>query len=235
MRRAGKVLLVAGVVAALGATGTVFAYAGGWTLPDNPGSYTVKVAGMPRGVEPSVAKQGLQAVVTWSAQEMAPGVLMDHYAITAHSVSDPPRPDVTHTVAASGGPVESVTFTAAEVAGGKWRWTVVPRFRNWTGEESRRSQRLAFAAPAPQSVQVNAPAGAPGDPVAPNPAPPAPESPTPAENANPESGKPENGNPENGKPASTDPEVVKPDPSVPKPEESTPEPVASASPAAPEQ
>ena len=169
MRRTGRFLMVAAVVATLGVAGTVFAYAGGWTLSDNPGSFTVKVAKMPRGVEPSVAKQGGQAVVTWSAQEIAPGVLMDHYAVTAHSTSDPPRPDVTLTVAAGGESTESVTFTAYELAGDRWRWTVVPRFRSWTGEASPMSRRLAFpagpAAPnAGRAAQV-------GDEIAPSPAP----------------------------------------------------------------
>jgi hypothetical protein len=172
MRRAGKFVLVAGVVATLGATGTVFAYAGGWTLPDNPAAFTAKVATMPRGIEPSVAKQSGQAVVAWSAQEIAPGVRMDHYSVTAHSVSDPPRPDVTHTVAAGGGSTESIIFAASEVAGGRWRWTIVPRLRQWIGAESRPSRRLTFpAAPVGRAATAPADPADPAAPVAPEPAP----------------------------------------------------------------
>ncbi|MEU4428124.1 hypothetical protein AB0F81_46505, partial [Actinoplanes sp. NPDC024001] len=173
MKRAGALLLTTGAAAALGVSGTMVAHAGGWTLPDNPLSFTARVAKMPRGVEPSVAKQAGQAVVTWSAQEIAPGVRMDHYAVTAHSTSDPPRPDVTHTVAADGGPVESVTFTAGEVAGGGWRWTIVPRFRSWTGEPSRMSRRLAFKAGTTERVTSTV-APAPPSPAAAIPASPAP-------------------------------------------------------------
>ncbi|MEU4687523.1 hypothetical protein [Actinoplanes sp. NPDC023714] len=148
MRRAGRALLVGGVVTVLGAAGTVYAYAGGWTVDGRLG-VTAKVAKMPRGAEPSVAAQSRRAVVSWSAQEIVPGVLMDHYTVTAHSVSDPPAPAVTHTVAADGGATESVTFTVAEVAGGTWRWSVTPRYLGWTGEQSRLSRRLTFpAAPA---------------------------------------------------------------------------------------
>lgn len=146
MRRLRSALLVGAVVVALGTAGTVLAYAGGWTVEGGQATLTAKVAKMPRGVEPSVAKQAKQAVVSWSAQEIVPNVRMDHYLVTAHSVSDPPLPDVTHTVAAGGGAVETVTFTAGEVAGGRWYWTVTPKYRLWTGEESGKSARLTFPA-----------------------------------------------------------------------------------------
>jgi hypothetical protein len=155
MRRAGKILLIGAVVGSLGVAGTVFAYAGGWIVTGKPTRLTATVATMPRGAEPSVAKQGGDAVVSWSAQEIAPGVRMDHYVVTAHSVDPPVRPDIARAVNAGSGPGETVVFAAAEVAGGKWRWSVVPKYREWTGEASRLSQRLAF--PARPAAPVAAP------------------------------------------------------------------------------
>ncbi|WP_229071500.1 hypothetical protein [Actinoplanes sp. DH11] len=170
MRSAGKALLVAGVVAALGVAGTVYAYADGWTIEGRT-SLTVRVAKMPRGVEPSVARQSGRAVVSWSAQELAPGVRMDHYVVTAHSVSEPPRPDVTHTVAAAGAATESVTFPAPEVAGGGWRWSVVPRYLNWAGEPGRLSGRVTFPALSAAAASAG-PSAAPGLPPEQAPQPP---------------------------------------------------------------
>jgi len=159
MRRTGKMLLVGVVALSFGVAGTVYAYAGGWTVTSAGTQFTAKVVTMPRGAEPRVAEQGDQAVVSWSAQEIAPGVRMDHYVVTAHSVADPPRPDVAHTVAAAGGSTESITFGTAEVAGGAWRWTVAPKYRQWIGAESPLSRRLVFdsapdapAAPADAAV-----------------------------------------------------------------------------------
>ncbi|WP_430780896.1 hypothetical protein [Actinoplanes sp. G11-F43] len=167
MRRTSRSLLIIGVVAAMAVAGTVFAYAGGWALADNTTSLTAKVAKMPRGVEPSVAKQGGQAVVSWSAQEIAPGSFMDHYLVIAHPVGAPAKPEITRTVAASGGVAESVAFSGAELAGGTWNWTITPRFRDWTGEAGRKSRNLRFAAvapareAAPSASPSTAPSGSP--------------------------------------------------------------------------
>ncbi|GAA2614364.1 hypothetical protein [Paractinoplanes durhamensis] len=145
-----KFLIGAAVVLALGVGGTALAYAGGWTITGNA-AVSAKVAKMPRGVTPSAAEQSGRAVVSWSAQEITDGVLMDHYVVTAHSVDDPPLPDIARTVAASGSATETVAFPAAELAGGRWYWTIAPLYRTWTGEESGKSQRLTFpGSPAPR-------------------------------------------------------------------------------------
>lgn len=194
MRRGTRQLVVVSVVAALGLAGTLTAFAG-WSIP---GTVTVKAraAKMPRGVAPSVAKQSKTAVVSWSAQEIVAGVLMDHYLVTAHSADEPPLPDVTHTVAAAGSSTEFVTFAADEVAGGKWHWTVIPKFRQWAGAESAKSQKLNFPGVpvSPQARVAQSPAAdavvdavpAPDSPAPDGPASPA-SSPTPAET----SGKPD--------------------------------------------
>ena len=169
MRRASRTLLIGSVVVALGSAGTVLAYAQ-WTVPAGRLTVTARTATMPDGVVPGVAKQGGQAVVSWSAQELVPGVRMDHYVVTAHSLGTPARPDLTRAVPASGGPTESVIFTAAQVAGGGWRWTIVPRFGSWAGVEGRPSTALTFpattaakadAAPAPGAPAPAAVAGTP--------------------------------------------------------------------------
>lgn len=159
MRRSTKALVVVGVVTLMGLAGTVFAYAGGWILPDNRATLAASVAKMPRGVEPSVAKQSGQAVVSWTAQEIVPGSLMDHYVVTAHHVGAPARPDIARTVAASGNPAESVAFAGTELAGGTWNWTITPKFREWIGAAGRRSRNVVFpAVPVARPADPSAPA-----------------------------------------------------------------------------
>jgi hypothetical protein len=136
------------VVAAAVATSGSFAAYATWAIP-GAGAVKTRAASVPRGVVPSVAKVGKKAVVSWSAQEIASGVKMKSYVVTAHRVDGPASQDLTRTVAASGGASDSVTFAPNEVAGGKWRWTVVPRFGSWAGAESGLSDALTFAVPAP--------------------------------------------------------------------------------------
>src|SRR3954451_12338973 len=166
MRQFVKRCVIAAALVALGIAGTAMAYAD-WTLPAGRHTVTANVVKMPRGTAPSVAKQAAKAIVSWSAQEVAPGVRMDHYIVMAHSTEDRPLRDVIHTIAATGGDSESVSFAAAEVAGGRWVWTIVPKFRLWTGAESGKSRGLTFpevsAVPA-LAVEANAipPATHPG-------------------------------------------------------------------------
>lgn len=161
MRRAGKTLIVTAVVAASGVAGTVLAHAGGWTLSNGHATLIAPVAKMPRGVEPSVAKQGARAVVSWSAQEIVPGVHMDHYVVTAHSADASPRPDVTQTVAADGDASKSIVFPAAQVTDGQWFWTVTPKYRDWVGRKSPKSRRLTFLTARVEEAPVEAVASTP--------------------------------------------------------------------------
>ena len=162
MRKSVSCLLVGGTVAALGAAGTLVAHAD-WPVPVTA-TVKVRTAAMPRGTEPSVAEQSKGAVVTWSAQEIAPDVRMTGYVVTARAVAAGARPDIVRTVAASGKESESVTFAASEVAGAQWRWTLTPRFRSWAGTESKPSSALKFdgavagkAAPSSTTVDPAAP------------------------------------------------------------------------------
>ncbi|MFG1989212.1 hypothetical protein ACGFJ7_04420 [Actinoplanes sp. NPDC048988] len=156
-------------VAALGIAGTLVAEAD-WMIGGSA-EVRARTAGMPRGVKPSVAKQSKAAVVSWSAQEIAPGIRMDHYVVTAHSVDVPMLPSISRAVAATGKATESVVFGADEVAGGRWYWTIVPRFALWTGAEGGRSTKLNFPAPtkAAQAVAEVARAAPTATPAAPVP------------------------------------------------------------------
>jgi hypothetical protein len=153
MRRAVAFPLVGATVVALAVSGTLFAYAN-WTIP---GTATVKtrVLPMPRGVTPSVAKHGTQAIVSWSSQELTDGVPMQRYVITAYPADGSP---VIHTVTAADGLTQSTTFTTAELAGARWSWTLSPVFATWTGEPSEKTDKLTFPAAATTSLVADAPA-----------------------------------------------------------------------------
>jgi hypothetical protein len=153
MRRAVRRVILVGATVAMGAAGTLTAYAN-WSTP---GTATVRgrVAAMPQGVEPSVAKDGKAAVVSWSSQEIAEGADMTAYVITAHSVdTSPAKPNVVHTVTATNSGTHSVTFTAGELAGGSWKWTLTPKFHTWTGAESPPTKKLTFPAAEPATSLV---------------------------------------------------------------------------------
>ncbi|MGK5679140.1 hypothetical protein [Actinoplanes sp. URMC 104] len=156
MRRMCRYAVVGTVLAVAGGAGTYVAYAD-WTVPASTVKVTMKAATMPKGTKPSVAAQSGTAVVSWSAQEIAPGVKMDRYVVIAYSQGVAPKPAIIRDVAATGAVSESAVFGAAEVAGGKWKWTVTPRFASWKGAESGLSKALEFDA-APAAVLVEAPA-----------------------------------------------------------------------------
>ncbi len=111
---------------------------------------------MPDGVTPSATDQNGKAVVSWSAQEIVPGVKMTAYVVTAHDTDPNPLPDVAHTVTASGADSESATFTAVELAGRKWKLGIIPKFRTWTGAEGKLSKdKVNFPAAAPTAPPVD--------------------------------------------------------------------------------
>lgn len=144
MRKRFAYALIGATVTALVAVGTLTANAE-WVIHAQA-AVKIRTAKVPAGKKPSVAKQSKTAVVSWSAVEIAPGVRMNHYTVIAHSQDLPVKPKIVREIAASGDGSESVTFGAAEVAGGKWRWSVTPRFANWTGAESSLSEALRFPA-----------------------------------------------------------------------------------------
>ncbi|MEU8814476.1 hypothetical protein [Actinoplanes sp. NPDC048796] len=166
MRKRLGYLLATVVVGGLGLAGTMAANAE-WVISGS-GQVKMRAPAMPRGTTPSVDKQSSGVVVRWDAQEITRGVRMDHYVVTAHSADRPARPDISRTVASTGEATESVTFDAADMAGGRWYWTVVPRFARWAGDESGKSAELTFPAPAKKAPRAVAetPAAAAPTPVA---------------------------------------------------------------------
>jgi hypothetical protein len=144
MRHVSKVLLVTLTAAGLASAGTVIAYAS-WPVPSKPVQAKVRAVDMPQGVRPSVAKNGGDAVVTWSPQEIGPGSTMHSYLVRRHNVDDA-------TVTKAFAPVTGTTFTDVGVPTGRWYWTVTPRFAGWTGEESKKSANLSFSAPEPTAL-----------------------------------------------------------------------------------
>jgi hypothetical protein len=159
VRRAVAFPLVGATVVAVAISGTLFAYAN-WTIPGTADVKT-RVLTMPRGVTPSVAKHGTQAIVSWSTQELTDDVPMQRYVVTAHPADGPP---VIHTVTAADGLTQSTTFTTAELAGARWYWTLTPAFATWTGEPSKKTDKLTFPAAAPTSLLADA--GTAADPAA---------------------------------------------------------------------
>jgi hypothetical protein len=168
MRKRIGYVLIGTTVAAIVAAGTLTANAD-WVIGVSA-KVNTRTADIPDGTTPNVAKQSKAAVVSWSALEIAPGVKMDRYTITGYSQDVPTKPKVVREVSASGGSSESVTFAAAGLAGGKWRWTMIPRFARWTGAESGLSMALNFPAAAAVTLVDEPPAAekpAPATPAAP--------------------------------------------------------------------
>jgi hypothetical protein len=144
-----KTGLFVGATAAVVISGTLVSYAS-WIVPGPEAAARAQAASMPGGVAPDARKVGGDAVVTWKAQEIVPGVKMTAYVVTAHDTDPTPRPSLARTVSASGSGTESVTFTAAELAGGKWKWAITPKLQSWTGAEGPLSNpKLVFPGAAP--------------------------------------------------------------------------------------
>jgi hypothetical protein len=146
MKSPAKKLIIATATLALVGAGTMVAQAS-WTIPGTA-KVKAKAAAMPRGAVPSAAKQGGNALISWSAEEIVPGVRMQTYVVTAHSTDDPPRADIARTVTATSADTLSATFSGSVLTGGKWYWTLIPKYAQWAGAESKKSDKLTFPAAA---------------------------------------------------------------------------------------
>jgi hypothetical protein len=209
MKSLTKKLIIATATLALVGTGTMIAQAS-WTIPGTA-KVKAKAAAMPRGAVPSAAKQGGNALISWSAEEIAPGVRMQTYVVTAHSADDPPRADIARTVTATSADTLSATFGGSVLTGGKWYWTLVPKYALWAGAESKKSDKLTFPAAADSRSVTSLVADS-----APQAAAPAPSTTTPAAAADP--------------PKETDPAppvAATPPAETPKPVEQTSSPTAA--------
>jgi hypothetical protein len=170
-RRAIRYLTVGSVAVGLGIAGTLVAYAQ-WSIPGQA-ALQITTTAMPAGETPTAKRQPAAVVVTWPAQQIAPGVNMQSYVVTAHDTATSPRPDIARTVAAG---TETATFTLAELGSGTWSWGIAPKFHLWSGAEGPRSAPPITVAAAPPSalLAVAAPAKIPTSaPATGKPAPPA--------------------------------------------------------------
>ena len=167
MRRVLTTGIFVGATAAVVIGGTLVSYAG-WIVPGPAAAATARAGSMPAGGTPDAEKVNGNAVVSWKAQEIVPGVRMTAYVVTAHDTDQTPRPSVAHTVSASGSGTESATFTAAELAGGKWKWAIAPKLQSWTGAEGSLSNpKLVFPGAAPTAALARAvPVAPPATPLA---------------------------------------------------------------------
>jgi hypothetical protein len=155
MRRIVKTGIFVGATASVLISGTLASYAS-WVLPGSSPAATVRTPSMPSGVTPNSKTITDGALVTWPAQKLS-GVKMTAYVVTAHDTDETPLPSIARTVTASGSEDESVTFTSAELAGGKWKWAIAPKLQSWTGPEGALSNpKLIFGAPTPATALAKA-------------------------------------------------------------------------------
>ncbi|WP_297601899.1 hypothetical protein [Mycobacterium sp.] len=152
MRRIVKTGIFVGATTAVVISGTLVSYAS-WVLPDPAATAKAQAPSMPAGPTPGSKIVGPNAVVTWDVQQIVPGVKMTAYVVTAHDTDVTPLSPIARTIAASGSATESATFTAAELAGGKWKWAITPKLESWTGTEGPLSNpKLVFPSAAPHTA-----------------------------------------------------------------------------------
>jgi hypothetical protein len=126
--------------AALALGGSMYAFAA-WQTPVQAVTAKLQVADMPPGLQPSVDRRGKNAIVTWTAQRIVPGVKMQGYVVTRLNVDDPSATPFTDTTTTAG-------YRDVRVPKGSWTWTVRPVFETWQGEDGPASQPLTFNGPA---------------------------------------------------------------------------------------
>jgi hypothetical protein len=165
MRRVVKTGIFVGATAAVVISGTMVSYAS-WILPEPAATAKVQSPSMPGGVTPhSEKKADGNALVTWKPQELA-GVKMTAYVVTAHDTDQTSLPPIARNVTASNAGDLSATFTAAELAGGKWKWAITPKLQSWTGAEGTLSNpKLVFPPASPTTSLAKAAAGTTTDAV----------------------------------------------------------------------
>lgn len=132
-----KLSLTVALAAVLALSGAVYAFAG-WIVDTPPTVIKMRVAAMPPGNAPSVAKapSGKHADLRWVPTRLVPGVKAQSYIVTRIGL---------------GAPVvvcDHVTKAACrdkKVPPGTWTWKVRPVFESWEGEDSPASLPLEFA------------------------------------------------------------------------------------------
>jgi len=147
-RRAKRIVITVGAAATVSAVWSAGLYvaSAGETLTANEVRVAIRMAVMPKGVTPSARLEGGVTILSWTAQQIVPGVKMKSYVVTAHDVSPAHHLAVAHSVNASGGSTERFAFATAELGAGRWRWTITPHFDAWIGDEGDPSTDIALPA-----------------------------------------------------------------------------------------
>jgi hypothetical protein len=144
MKHLTKVSLVAATAVAVTFGSSVYAFAD-WIVATPPTVLRMRVADMPAGSAPSVARNGKNAAIDWVGNKIAPGVKVESYVVTRFG---------------AGNPVvvcDRVTATSCKdklVPGGTWTWRVRPVLATWLGVFSADSAALTFSGPPPTAAEL---------------------------------------------------------------------------------
>ena len=144
MKHLTKLALVAATAGAVTFGGSVYAFAG-WIVDTPPTVLKMRVAAMPAGNAPSVARNGKNAAIDWVSNKIVAGVPAESYIVTRFGAGDPVVV------------CDHVTATACKdkaVPGGTWTWRVQPVFKTWIGAYSPHSLPLTFSGPPPTAAEL---------------------------------------------------------------------------------
>jgi hypothetical protein len=144
MKHLTKLTLVVGTAAAITFGGSLYAFAD-WSIETPPVVLKMRVAAMPAGNAPSVAKNGKNAAIDWVGNKIASGVRAESYIVTRLGAGDPVVV------------CDRVARTSCKdktVPGGTWTWKVQPVFKSWIGEHSPASVALTFSGPPPAAAEL---------------------------------------------------------------------------------
>ena len=135
------VILGLGVAVAL--TLATAASAGASWSGDSPGDARARATSLEPGNTPSVSVSGRDATVSWNPSSIAGGPAATSYVVKRYNGSGQQQ-----TIGAGcSGSVTATSCTENAVPSGSWRYSVTPRFANWTGAESAQSSSATVGAP----------------------------------------------------------------------------------------
>jgi hypothetical protein len=144
MKHLTKLTLVVGTAAAVTFGGSVYAFAD-WVVETPPTVLKMRVAAMPAGNAPSVAKNGKNAAIDWVGNKVVAGVPAESYIVTRFGAGKP--------VVVCDHVAETSCKDKA-VPGGTWTWKVQPVFKSWIGQHSPASVALIFSGPPPAAAEL---------------------------------------------------------------------------------
>jgi hypothetical protein len=131
--------------AALVLSGTVYAFAEGWTATSTAVSLAVDARPMPDGGRPEAYASGTNVIINWPQAELADGVIAQRYVVTRHGGGTSTELCV----------VTIPTCTESPAGPGTWSYSVRPFFEQWQGGESPQSEPVTLdEEPAPPPADV---------------------------------------------------------------------------------